>query len=144
MTLCAVTPNPRLRLLGLLLLGACAAAPARPDSIEPLVGSWQLAAAVPAGARIPTMSIARSGAVSGNAGVNRFTSQIDVGQLAAGHFQIAGGAATKMAGPPEAMQLEASFRQSLAAADAVKVNADTLLLLQGERPLIEFRRVAGR
>jgi heat shock protein HslJ len=118
--------------------------PARSVSIEPLVGSWQLAAAAPAGASTPTITFACDGTVSGNSGINRFRASIDVAALRAGTFRLGPVAGTRMAGPPAAMQFETAFLQALAAADGAFAGGSTMALQQGERCLLAFTRAAAR
>lgn len=111
---------------------------------EPLAGSaWQLVelpgAAAVAGARGPvTMAFDAAGRVAGSAGVNRYTAAAAAG---AGWLRVASGITTRMAGPPEAMQLESEFLARLQRAGTWRVDGDRLRLLDGAgAPLMTLRR----
>jgi heat shock protein HslJ len=123
-----------------LWLAACAAAPPRPASIDDVCGSWQLDAAVPAGARIPTLTIEADGSIRGNAGVNQFRSSLDVAALGQGHWQVAPIAGTRMAGTADAMALERSFLQAIANADSAQIAGDRLQLRNHGAALANFVR----
>jgi len=100
------------------LAGACRALgdryPARPE------GTWRLVELpgidVAQLSRAPELVIGADGTLSGFAGVNRFSGRTDAEALAEGRIAAGPMTATRMAGPPEAMSVEARF---LALFDAV-------------------------
>jgi heat shock protein HslJ len=128
----------------LAALSACAAARPHAPSIDELRGTWQLAVAVPAGARIPTLTIGADGSLHGNGGVNRYNSAIDVPALARGSWQARACASTRMAGPPEAMALEQAFLQAIAQADNALLEGSILRLRRGDTALVELMRPTFR
>ncbi len=65
------------------------------------------------GGRLPSMLVGEDGSVSGFSGLNRWTSSLDLNKLAGGDFDLSPAAATKMAGSPEAMNLESQFFNAL-------------------------------
>jgi heat shock protein HslJ len=128
-------------LLG-LSLGACASQPTVP-TLAQLRGSWHLiGAAVPAGARVPTVTFSEGGAMNGIAGVNQFRGGVDVAALEKGHWQATAMASTRMAGTAEAMAFEDSFLQGLASAHEAFLLDNKLELRDGERVLMRFQQVA--
>lgn len=125
--------------------GGGAANPA--DSmIKPLMGEWELdrlggndlASLLPAGARAPSLNILQDGKVSGFAGVNRLTSQLDISKLAAGEFSLAPAATTRMAGPPELMNVENQFTTLLGRANQFKLDDNRLTLLDRGQEILGF------
>jgi heat shock protein HslJ len=112
-----------------------------------LAGSaWQLdampgAKVVAGGMRgAPTLRFDDAGRASGDSGVNRFGARVDAGE---GWMRVSAPMLTRMAGPPEAMALEAEFVGRLQRAGHWRVEADRLRLLDaagGE--LMSLRRAA--
>lgn len=100
------------------------------DALEGAPGS-ELAPNLPRG--LPTLSIASDGRVSGMAGLNRYTSSLDPVALSEGGFAIGPAAATKMAGPPEAMRIEDQFLTALARV----ASFDAQQLAQGALALLD-------
>ncbi len=105
---------------GSLLAASCAAFMDAPveDPLSELVGTWSLAAlggepVNEAGDPDLQLTISPDGDVSGFSGVNRFTSRLDLDSLYAGRMEFAPIASTRMAGPPEAMELESRFLRAL-------------------------------
>ena len=140
-------PHPSPRFTALLLtacVAACGSAPQEPARLQLLQGSWQFAGPVPAGARIPTLTIARSGTVQGNAGVNSFRGAIDQQALVRGVWRMGSPQITKMAGTVPAMAFEDRFVHSLTVANAVATRDGHMLLRQGDTTLLEFERVSFR
>lgn len=148
-----------LMLAGLLLLGllhtvvltACQSGPSSGSeaSLSSLLGDWTLqslggedvASALPAGAKAPNLRVSPEGRVSGFGGVNRLSSSLDVEAITKGDFKLSPIAATKMAGPPELMQLEDRFTRLLGEAAGFKVSGDTVQLFDaGKQPLMRFVR----
>ena len=82
---------------------------------------------VPVTDRPPTILIASDGKVSGFAGVNRYFTQATFGNTitAVTPLQFGPVGATRMAGPPERMALEAAFTSMLARVRSAKVVAVT-------------------
>lgn len=138
-----VSRVPGLCLLIVSVLNACATQPPQPVDLAGLVGTWKLAGEVPAGARIPTLSVQRDGTIGGTSGVNRYQTGLDTAALAQGNFRIGPPAGTRMMGPAAAMQLESDFLQALQAADRAIMEGQALVLKRGELPLLRFDRVSG-
>ena len=135
---------PRARGPRTALLAVCTGACASPDPsppIEQLLGSWHLASAeVPAGIRAPTLTIGADGAISGHAGVNQFRGAVDLPALRAGRWQPKPIVTTKMAGPPEAMALEARVLEGLSTARQVDLRDRVLQLRSGADVVLRFER----
>jgi len=110
--------------------------------------AWRLAAMPGAGpvgdARTPpTLRFDDANGASGDGGVNRWSARVEAGE---GWLRIASPRVTRMAGPPEAMALEAAFLARLRGAGVWHVSGDRLWLVDaGGRELAAFARVpAGR
>ena len=118
------------------------------EALKMLSGDWVLkqlggkdvASMLGQNGRPPTMSFANDGRVSGFSGVNRYTSTIDVDRLAKNGFKLDGIASTRMAGPPEAMDLESKFTQALQEATGFKLDGSNLNLTKGTETLLKFAR----
>ena len=134
----------RIRSLHLLFLAcatSCALQQPQPAELDDLAGIWQLVGDVPVGARIPTLGIQRDGHVGGSSGVNRYQTTLESVGEPEGSFRVGAPSTTRMMGPREAMQLEASFLDALRAADRAVIVGDELVLNRGEQPLLRFSRV---
>lgn len=115
------------------------------------VGSWTLwqirgesvETAVPKTAKVPTLTIDHEGQVSGTAGVNQYGSSVPAGVLAQNRFEVGPVIATRMAGPPQAMQLESCFLGLLQEARRYECDGRTLTLLNESGVLLRFE-TAGR
>jgi heat shock protein HslJ len=104
-----------------------------------IAGDWVLSHVggepVGDGVEPPTLTVMADGSVAGFAGVNRYT-----GRLGAAEGRLFGPMpTTMMAGPPEAMALEARFTAAMTAATDYEVEGDTLTLA-GEGEELVFRR----
>ena len=103
---------------------------------------------VPVTDRPPTISITADAKASGFAGVNRFFTEATFGNTTTAVTPLTFGpvGATRMAGPPERMQLEGAFTSMLERVRAAAVVAGsstaaarpTLVLTDGERMLARF------
>jgi len=129
---------------GALALAACASPAPHPASIDELVGAWLLDAAIPAGARLPTLNIAADGTLHGNGGVNRFRGAIDPKALAEGRWRATDLAGERKAGTADAMQFEDQFLRAIAGADRAVVTGDRVLLQRGDEPLATLVRLRMR
>lgn len=143
-------------LLPLLTLGLLAATGCEStggsarDPLETLTGDWLLiqldgnhGARLPDDeAARPTMTIDGEGRVSGFSGVNRYTSSLSVDDLARGLFSLGPVATTRMAGPPEAMDLESQFLETLGRVSAYGVRDDVLELEGGGQGLLQFSKTS--
>jgi len=67
--------------------------------------------------------------VSGVGGINRFQTQL---KLVEGRMSFGPVAATKMAGPPEAMDLESNYFTRLGAVSSYQIDGETLHLRAGD------------
>lgn len=114
-----------------------------------LVGAWRLvvlngqsiASRAASLSRPPSIALTADAGISGFAGVNRFTGTLEKSGLANGTFKTSPLAMTRMAGPPEAMQLEGEFATALSKATAFRLDGDTLELLAGASPVATLERV---
>jgi len=91
------------------------------------------------GTRRPTMQFAEGNRVSGLAGVNRYSTQATI----TGQDGVSFGPAisTKMAGPPEAMALEAGFFNALGAITRFRTEGPNLKLSNADGTTrLEFTR----
>jgi len=115
-----------------------------PDGLVPLAGSWTLIALdggpVPAVGRTPTIAFREDGAVSGTGGVNRIMTRLAKDDVAQGRIAFAPAATTRMAGPPEAMELERVFLDHLDAISTFIVEGGTLRLFAGDHEALRFER----
>ncbi len=106
-----------------------------------LVGAWRLVTVdggpVPEVGKQPTMEISEDGTVSGVGGVNRFNTRIEVVD---GRLSFGPTAATKMAGPPEAMDLESVYFTRLGAVSTYEIDGETLRLWAGDNEALVFER----
>lgn len=137
--------------LGLLAATGCESTHgAAPTPVESIVGDWTLdrivggdGEVVPADAAArPTLTVGEDGRLSGFSGVNRYTGSLSVDALARGLFNPGPVAATKMAGPPAAMDLESQFLETLGRADAYSVEGDVLVLEGGGKGLLHFLKTS--
>jgi heat shock protein HslJ len=108
-----------------------------------LIGSWTLVeidgAPVAEVGKTPTLEIVSDGTVSGVGGVNRFQTQLN---LVDGRMSFGPVAATKMAGPPEAMDLESTYFTRLGAVTSYEIDGETLRLWAGDNKALTFERTA--
>lgn len=132
---------------------SCAAKhePARPtpseDPLVKLVGNWTAieldgapVTGVPDARGKPSLAVGANGRVSGFAGVNRFTGTLDLKALEQGRFATSPLATTRMAGPPESMQLEQRFLLAMSRADACRADDTSLSLSSGPTVVARFTR----
>ena len=99
-------------------------------------GDWQLVSiggeAPAEGLDRPTLSVQADGKVAGFAGVNRY-----MGSFGGPGDQLFGPMpTTMMAGPPEAMALEARFTTAMGAATDLRLDGSTLVLVSDEGDLV--------
>ncbi len=141
------TQGPETTAAGAPPAAAAAPAPAADDPVTApaapagLVGRWILVAIdgapVAEVGKVPTLEIAEDGSAGGIGGINRFRTQLEA---ADGRLSFGQTAATKMAGPPAAMELEAAFLGRLGAISGYGLEGDTLRLLAGEAEALRFTR----
>jgi heat shock protein HslJ len=106
-----------------------------------LFGTWTLVAVdgapITAVGKKPTLEVSEDGSVTGVGGVNRFNTNVE---LVDGRLSFGPVAATKMAGPPEAMDLENTYLARLGAVSSYEVGDDTLRLWAGDNEALTFVR----
>lgn len=115
-------------------------------SVKDLAGEWTLsklggtdiASLLPASLKKPTLGFGADGKVTGFTGVNRLSSMINTDALMRGEFKLGPAVTTKMAGPPEAMNVESKFLDALARAKSAKVSGGELSLMDGAQELLRF------
>ena len=106
-----------------------------------LTGTWQLAAGSAPGARIPTLSVAADGSISGTGGVNRYRGVVDATAMTEGRWIASGlGVERPKASTAEAMALEQQFFTAIARADRAVIAGDLLQLHRGDELLAVLRR----
>ena len=112
-----------------------------------LVGVWGLDGfgtrellVVPESARQPTLSISSEGVVYGLSGINQYRSSLAFEGTSEGSFSMGPIAATRMAGPPEAMEIETRFLTALQDATGYRVQGNELVLTGAEGDLLRFTR----
>lgn len=122
------------------------------NAVGKLAGDWVLkkiegadvASLLPAGARPPSLNFGDGGRVSGFGGVNRLAGSLDLDALTRGDFKIGQMISTRMAGPPESMQIEDRFTRLLGDANGFKFGSrDSLSLTRDGTSLLDFVR-AGK
>lgn len=133
--------------LGLVVLGswlvmaACRSA-AGGEGVVP-VGRWTVVelegAELGETGRAPEITIGEDGALSGFAGVNRFSGRAEPEALRAGGLVVGPLAATRMAGPPAAMAVEARLLETLTMALAWRRAGEELTLEAGGRIVVRLR-----
>lgn len=106
-----------------------------------LTGAWTLVAIdgtpVPDVGKTPTLEILEDGTVSGVGGVNRFRTQLEITD---GGLSFGPAAATKMAGPPEAMELESTYMARLEAVSSFAIEDGALRLWAADNEALTFKR----
>ncbi len=123
-----------------LAFAACASSTPQTATLADAIGTWQLDATIPAGGRIPTMTIGKDGSVHGNGGVNRYAATLDTNGLRQGRWRMSAAQSTRMAGPQEAMALEQTLLDALQQADAAQIEDGRLCLLRDGKRLVRFLR----
>lgn len=114
-----------------------------------LVGTWRLVSLngqditprVASLSKPPTITFTADAGISGFAGVNRFTGRLDKSGLGDGAFKTSPLAMTRMAGPPDAMQIEGEFATSLSKATVLSLEGDRLELRTTASSLAVLERV---
>ncbi len=104
-----------------------------------LIGTWILVAIdgapVTEVGKTPTLEVFEEGSVAGVGGVNRFNTKVEI---VGGRLSFGPVAATKMAGPPEAMDLESTYLARLGAVSSYVVEDGTLRLWAGDNEALTF------
>lgn len=121
------------------------------QAAQSLAGDWNLSSiegteisklipdALLRGGKVPSLSFAPDGGVSGFTGVNRLNSKLDLQSLTTGDFKLSPAALTRMAGPPELMNIESRFTSLLAKVDGFNLKGEVLSLVgDGNQRLLEF------
>lgn len=140
-------PGPETTVAGAPPATTAAPAPAAdgpvtaPSAPADLVGQWILVAIdgapVAEVGKVPTLEIAADGSAGGVGGVNRFRTQLEV---ADGRIGFGQAGATKMAGPPAAMELEQAYLSRLPEVDGFSLGGGTLRFMAGETEVLRFQR----
>lgn len=107
-----------------------------------LIGSWTLVALdggpVPEVGKTPRLEFFDDGSVAGVSGVNSFRTESEIvdDRISFGLMAM-----TKMAGPPEAMELESTFMTLLGSVSTFGIEGDTLRLWDGDNEALTFDRL---
>ena len=144
LTLCCVLCGLMLS----LLIPGCAADSKGGDSVSPIFGTWTLESIdgesidkiLSMEMQVPDMKISTEGSIAGFGAVNSFNGKLDLEVAKSGVFSSGPFAATRMAGPPEAMELEQRVLGALDKADSFTVNGNDLELLSGDEVLLVYKR----
>jgi heat shock protein HslJ len=132
----------------LALIGACRSGGTRAEVRPSPFGAWEvtwlegidLAALSAQGLPLPTLHLGADGTLTAHGGVNRISARYGALELTGGRFQTTPLVSTRMAGPPEAMELERRFQSALEAVDEAVVDGDELLLLHEGELYLRFER----
>lgn|GEM_PF-6210176 len=90
--------------------------------------------------RPPTLIFSDTSTIAGYSAVNRFNGPLDATNLASGAIKMGPFAATRMAGPPELMQLEQTYLAALEKSRAISIRDAHLILSNADGELLRFRR----
>ncbi len=107
---------------------------APPDPARAAIGEWSVSQLKgrPVGAgKAPWIRIEDSGKLSGWAGVNQISSQLDAAALSRGEFKPSPIISTRMAGPPESMKVESDLLNALQDARTFSARSDAMDLWDG-------------
>ncbi len=131
----------------LILTGCRAGGRSSKDPMASLAGEWTLdwmqgtgPVAPSTGRPAPSITIATDGKVTGFTGVNRMSSSLDTARAAKGEFALGPTASTRMAGPPEAMQLETDFLDALERATRYRIDGNHLVLSDASGEVLRLAR----
>ena len=107
-----------------------------------VIGEWVLTAIdgapVTQAGKVPTLEVHEDGTAAGVGGVNRFRTEV---QFVDNNLSFGPAAATKMAGPPEAMELESTYLARLGAVSTYVIESETLRLWAGDNEALTFKRM---
>jgi heat shock protein HslJ len=109
-----------------------------------LVGSWTLVALdgepVDEVVKAITLEIRDDGSAGGSSGINRFMTRLNSEALAERQIEFAPAAGTRMAGPPQAMEIERAFLQRIGAVSTYAIEGDNLRMWAGDNEALTFER----
>lgn len=105
------------------------------------IGGKDLSSLLPAGLQRPSLSFAKDGRLSGFGGVNRLAGNLDPAALLTGKPDFSKLAMTKMAGTPEANNVENLFTQALASVKSMNIDkSGALNMSDGTSNILKFVR----
>ena len=104
------------------------------------IGSDSVSTLLTSGSRLPTLTISPEGSVSGFAGVNRLTAELDMDALLDGSFDLGPAVTTRMAGSPDAMKVESRFLDALNRTSTFRFDGEELKLRDTGATLMTFVR----
>jgi heat shock protein HslJ len=115
---------------------------------EKLVGNWamsqlggtDIAKLLPGGMKVPSLSFAKDGGVTGFTGINNLSSKLDLASLAKGEFNLTPATMTKMAGSGPAANVENLFTDALSKVKSFNLSGDNLSLGNGVETLMKFAK----
>lgn len=105
------------------------------------LGGKDVASMLGMGGQKPSLSFGNDGSISGFGGVNKLMGSFDPKDLLSGKIDLSKLASTKMAGPPEAMNLESAFTSALSKVTGFNFDkSGGLNLTDGKETLMSFVR----
>lgn len=105
------------------------------------LGGKDVASMLGMGGQKPSLSFGNDGSISGFGGVNKLMGSFDPKDLLSGKIDLSKLASTKMAGPPEAMNLESAFTSALSKVSGFNFDkSGGLNLTDGKETLMSFVR----
>jgi putative lipoprotein len=116
----------------------------KPPTLDALRGPWRCTAILGApvtGDGAPTIDFREGGRAGGFAGVNRYGCEAT--SASPGALHLGAIAATRMAGPPERMELEGSFLAALQRVTGARMSGQTLELTSEGGTVLRFERATA-
>lgn len=76
----------------------------------------------------PSLALVEDGRVGGSTAVNRWSAELDIAKAESGEFALGPAISTRMAGPPEAMNVEQKFLDALNSSKQFTIKDGVLIL----------------
>jgi len=134
--------------LGTICLSGCASY-SPPGSTPAYAGTWNLItldgmdifSMLPSGARLPSLTIAADGRITGYTGMNTLSTFVDPSLLANGNFNFGNAVTTGRRGSPQETIVESAFLTDLAKVDYFSISEGTLTMSKGDQHFLVFAGV---
>ena len=139
-------------LLVIMLLPGCRSSGTTTEEVavveqsDSVAGEWtviEIGGIAVAADRPPDLVIAEGGRITGFGGVNQFNTSVDAALLRNGWFAIGEIASTRMAGSPEAMDLESRYFNALRRTNRFYFDGEDLYLVRGDSVFVRLTRSPG-